>query len=70
MEGAAAARKRSRPETANGAAAGGKRSKGEASCSHLFGPLVRLSFCWLLDFGCLLCCLREIWDWICVKLCC
>ena len=53
MEGAGAARKRSRPETANGSAAGGKRSKGEASLSLPQVPsAVRLDFLVLLDVGC------------------
>ena len=52
MEGIVTARKRSRPETANGAAAAGKRSKGEASLSHESRPLSASIALVLLDVGC------------------
>jgi formate hydrogenlyase subunit 6/NADH:ubiquinone oxidoreductase subunit I len=64
MDGAAAARKRSRPDTANGTAAGGKRSKGEASYPPPPPPPSvppRFFGFWML-FGNAAC---EVCDWIC-----
>jgi hypothetical protein len=66
MEGAGAARKRSRPETANGAVAGGKRSKGEASLSHQ-SRVPFASIFWFYQMSIALAPREKCFgDWICV----
>jgi hypothetical protein len=66
MEGTAAARKRSWPETANGAVAGGKRSKGEASLYHQ-SHVPFASIFWFYQMSIALApCEKCFGNWICV----